>query len=143
MWPVGGAWLCQHLWEHYAFTGDKEFLKEYYPVLKGAAQFLLEVMVKDPEHNNWLVTPFSMSPEHGFYDSNHEMAFLSPSPTLDVAIIRDLFPHTIEAGKILGIDEEFCGKLAAALPQLPPYRVNQLGQRAGVDRGLGAGAPGA
>jgi alpha-L-fucosidase 2 len=127
MWPVGGAWLCQHIWEHYAFTGDKEFLKENYPVLKGAAQFLLEVMVKDPKHNNWLVTPFSMSPEHGFYDSNHQMSFLSPSPTLDVAIIRDLFPHTIEAGKILGIDEEFGGKLAAALPQLPPYRVNSSG----------------
>ena len=61
MWPVGGAWLCQHLWEHYAFTGDQEFLKEYYPVMKGAAQFLLELMVEDPKHH-WLVTPFSMSP---------------------------------------------------------------------------------
>ena len=65
MWPVGGAWLCQHLWEHYAFTGDTEFLKEYYPVMKGSAQFLLEVMVEEPKHH-WLVTPFSMSPEHGY-----------------------------------------------------------------------------
>ena len=127
MWPVGGAWLCQHIWEHYAFTEDKQFLKEYYLVLRGAAQFLLEVMVKDPKHNNWLVTPFSMSPEHGFYDSKGQLSFLSPSPTMDVAIIRDLFPHTIEAARILGVDEEFRGKLEAALPQLPPYRVNSHG----------------
>ncbi|HTL58910.1 MAG TPA: glycoside hydrolase family 95 protein [Candidatus Limnocylindrales bacterium] len=86
MWPVGGAWLCQHLWEHYAFTGDAQFLREYYPVMKGAAQFLLEVMTEEPKHH-WLVTPFSMSPEHGYLDSEGKMAFLSPSPTMDVALI--------------------------------------------------------
>jgi len=126
MWPVGGAWLCQHLWEHYAFTGDKEFLKEYYPVMRGAAQFLLEVMVEEPKHH-WLVTPFSMSPEHGYYDANGKMAFLSPSPTMDVAIIRELFPHCIAASKMLGVDEEFRGKLEAALTRIPPYQINRLG----------------
>jgi alpha-L-fucosidase 2 len=54
MWPVGGAWLCQHLWEHYAFTGDTQFLRDYYPVIKGAAQFLLEVMVEEPKHHTVL-----------------------------------------------------------------------------------------
>ncbi len=127
MWPVGGAWLSQHIWEHYAFTGDKEFLKEYYPVLKGAAQFLQEVLVKDPKHNNWLVTPISMSPEHGFYDSKGQLSYVTSGPTMDFAIIRDLFPHTIEAAKILGVDEEFRGKLEAVLPQLPPYRINSQG----------------
>jgi alpha-L-fucosidase 2 len=126
MWPVGGAWLCQHLWEHYAYTGDKEFLKEYYPVMRGAAQFLLEVMVEEPKHH-WLVTPFSMSPEHGYYDGAGRMSFLSPSPTMDVAIIRELFPHCIEASKLLGIDDEFRGKLQAALARIPPYRVNSAG----------------
>ena len=126
MWPVGGAWLCQHLWEHYAFTGDKEFLKEYYPILKGAAQFLVEVMVEEPKHH-WLVTPFSMSPEHGYLDGEGKLAFLSPSPTMDVGIIRELFPHCIEASKILGVDEEFRGKLEAALKRIPPYQINRTG----------------
>ena len=126
MWPVGGAWLCQHLWEHYAFTGDEQFLKEYYPIMKGAAQFLLEVMVEDPEHH-WLVTAFSMSPEHGYFDSNGNMCFLSPSPTMDVAIERELFPHCIQAAQLLGVDEDFRGKLEAALKRLPPYRINRSG----------------
>ena len=126
MWPVGGAWLCQHLWEHYAFTGDRQFLKEYYPIMKGSAQFLLELMVEDPKHH-WLVTPFSMSPEHGYLDKEGKSAFLSPSPTMDIAIIRELFPHCIEASRILGIDEDFRGKLDAALKRLPPYQINRLG----------------
>jgi alpha-L-fucosidase 2 len=126
MWPVGGAWLCQHLWEHYEFTGDREFLKEHYPIIKGAAQFLLELMVEHPQHG-WLVTPFSMSPEHGYLDGAGKMAFLSPSPTMDVAIIRELFPHCIEASRVLGMDEEFRGKLQSALRRLPPYRINRLG----------------
>jgi alpha-L-fucosidase 2 len=126
MWPVGGAWLCQHLWEHYAFTGDQQFLKDYYPVMKGAAQFLLEVMVEEPRHH-WLVTPFSMSPEHGYLDSSGKLAFLSPSPTLDVAIIRELFPHCTAASRVLGVDEDFRGKLDAALKRLPPYQINIRG----------------
>jgi alpha-L-fucosidase 2 len=126
MWPLGGAWLCQHLWEHYAFTQDRQFLKEYYPILKESARFLLELMVEEPKHH-WLVTPFSMSPEHGYLDGNGNLAFLSPSPTLDVAIIRELFPHCIEASKLLGVDEEFRGKLEVALPKLPPYQINRRG----------------
>ena len=126
MWPMGGAWLCQDLWEHYAFTGDKLFLKKYYPIMRGAAQFLLELMVTDPKHG-WLVTPFSMSPEHGYYDSSGKLSFLSPSPTMDIAIIRELFPHCIAAAKELGIDEDFSKKLAAALAKLPPYQIGSSG----------------
>ena len=126
MWPAGGAWLCQHLWEHYAFTGDKQFLRENYPVMQGAAQFLLDVMVEEPKHH-WLVTPFSMSPEHGYYDSSGKVAFLSPSPTMDVAIIRELFLHCIQAGNLLGVDEEFRAKLEAALTRIPPYQINRSG----------------
>jgi len=126
LWPVGGAWLSLHLWEHYAYTGDREFLREYYPVLKGSAQFLLELLVEDPSQR-WLVTPVSMSPEHGYLDGDGKEAFLSPGPTMDIAIIREIFPHCIEAGKILGVDEEFRGRLQAALERLPPYRVDRLG----------------
>ncbi len=126
MWPVGGAWLCQHLWEHYAFTGDREFLKTWYPVMKGSAEFLVGLLVEEPKHH-WLVTPFSMSPEHGYFDSEGKLCFLSPGPTLDIAIMRELFPHCIEASKLLGVDEDFRAKLEAALKRLPPYRINGRG----------------
>jgi alpha-L-fucosidase 2 len=126
MWPVGGAWLCQDIWEHYAFTGDRAFLRDNYPILKGAAQFLLELLVEEPRHH-WLVTPFSMSPEHGYLDADGKMAFLSPAPTMDIGIIRELFPHCIEASKLLGIDDDFRGQLEAALKRLPPYQINHLG----------------
>lgn len=126
MWPVGGAWLCQSIWEHYAFGGDLDFLKKYYPVLKGAAQFLLDIMIVEPKHH-WLVTPFSMSPEHGYFDANGKPAVLSPSPTMDVAIMRDLFPHCIEAGKILGVDADFRARLEDALARIPPYQIGNSG----------------
>jgi alpha-L-fucosidase 2 len=126
MWPVGGAWLCQHIWEHYAFTGDQKFLGAYYPVIKGATRFLLEMMVEEPKHH-WLVTPFSMSPEHGYLDSEGKLSFLSPSPTMDVGIIRDLFPHCIEAGRALNLDADFREKLEAALKRIPPYQIGKSG----------------
>jgi len=126
MWPVGGAWLCLHLWEHYAFSGDKEFLRANYPVMRGAAQFLLELLVEDPKHH-WLVTPFSMSPEHTYRDQDGNTATLSPGPTMDIAQIRELFGHCIEASRILGIDEDFQTRLVATLPKLPPYRINSHG----------------
>ena len=126
MWPVGGAWLCQHVWEHYAFTGDTQFLKEYYPAMKGAAQFLLEVMTVEPKHH-WLVTPFSMSPEHGYFDNEGRMCFLSPSPTMDVGIIRELFPHCIAASQVLGVDEDFRTKLQSALKRIPDYQIGKSG----------------
>jgi alpha-L-fucosidase 2 len=127
MWPSGGAWLCQHLWEHYAFTGDTNFLRETYPVMRGAAQFLLGVLVEDPKHH-WLVTPISMSPEHTYRDKDGNTASVSPGPTLDIALIRELFGHCIEAGQILGTDQAFTSRLAATLPKLPPYRINSRGQ---------------
>lgn len=126
MWPVGGAWLCQHLWEHYRFSGDREFLAAAYPVMKGAARFLLDLLTEHPQRG-WLVTPFSISPEHGFLDDDGELAFISPAPTMDVGIIRELFPNCIEASRVLGIDGEFRGELEAALPRLPPYRVDGRG----------------
>ena len=126
MWPVGGAWLCQDIWEHYAFGGDEKFLAEYYPTMRGSAQFLLELLVEDPKHH-WLVTPFSMSPEHTYRDKDGNTASLSPGPTLDIALIRELFTHCIEAAKILNVDEDLRAKLADALDRLPPYRINSRG----------------
>jgi alpha-L-fucosidase 2 len=126
MWPDGGAWLCLHLWEHYAFSGDKVFLRENYPVMRGAAQFMLELLVEDPKHH-WLVTPFSMSPEHTYLDQDGNTASLSPGTTMDIAQIRELFGHCIEASRILGVDDDFRTRLVATLPKLPPYRINRHG----------------
>jgi alpha-L-fucosidase 2 len=128
MWPVGGAWLCQHLWEHYAFSnGDREILKDIYPALKGSAEFLSSILVKH-HTDGYLVTPVSMSPEHGYYfDDSGAPAFLTQGPTMDIGIMRELFAHVIEAGKILHADAALGKQLEAILPQLPPYKVNQLG----------------
>ncbi|MEJ2649876.1 MAG: glycoside hydrolase family 95 protein [Sedimentisphaerales bacterium] len=126
IWPMGGVWLCQHLWEHYAFGGDEKFLRENYPIMKGAAQFLLDTMVEDPNHH-WLVTPVSMSPEHRYQDKNGNLVSVSPGPTIDIALIRDLFSHCIEAEKILNMDQDFSTKLTIALKRLPPYRINSRG----------------
>jgi alpha-L-fucosidase 2 len=127
MWPVGGSWLCRHIWEHYLYTGDIEFLKEYYPIMKGSAQFLMDIMTTEPKHN-WLVIPFSMSPEQGYFVSQGaQECFLSPSTTMDIGIIRDLFPHCIEAGKILNVDKEFGDKLEEALKKIPPYQIGKDG----------------
>jgi len=127
MWPVGGSWLCQHIWEHFLYTGDKEFLKEYYPILKGSAQFLMDIMVEHPKYK-WLVIPFSMSPEQGYFTApGTEECFLSSSTTMDIGIIRDLFPHCIEAAKILNVDEEFGNELEAALKKIPPYQIGKDG----------------
>ena len=128
MWPVGGAWLCRHLWEHYAFTGgNREILQEIYPILKGAAEFLSGILAVYPKTGH-LVTPFSMSPEHGYYfDDGNVLAYLSPGPTMDVAIMRELFGNVIEASQTLGVDAPFRKQLQSILPKLPPYKVNRLG----------------
>jgi alpha-L-fucosidase 2 len=127
MWPMGGSWLCQHIWEHYLYTGDVEFLREYYPIMKGSAQFLLDIMDFEPKHN-WLVVPFSVSPEQGYFvDDDEEEMFLSSSTTMNVGIIRDFFPNCIEAQKILNTDQEFGEKLAEALEKIPPYQIGEDG----------------
>jgi alpha-L-fucosidase 2 len=94
--------------------------------MKGSAQFLLDLLVADPKYG-WLVTPFSISPEHTYRDQDGNTASLSPGPTIDIALIRELFSNCIEAGEILNVDDSFRARLAAALPKLPPYRINSRG----------------
>lgn len=129
MWPVGGAWLTLHICEHFNYTKDIEFLKKYYPVVKGSAEFLLNLLIKHPRLG-YLVTPFSMSPEHGFQyiDGNiTKTGYVSPAPTMDVGIIRELFPYVIQFSEILDVDQDLRTKLKEALNNLPPYKVNRLG----------------
>ena len=131
MWPMSGVWLCQHVWEHYLFTEDLDFLRKYYPIMKGAAEFVLDILAVNPNYG-YLTIPFSMSPEQGYFiEGNPEEQFLAPSTTMDNALIRDLFPHLIEAAGLLGVDSEFCGRLTAALEQIPPYMVGENGMLQG------------
>lgn len=122
MWPTGAGWLCTHLWEHYLFhPTEKDFLKEVYPTMKGAAQFFLNSMVEEPvSGNKYLVTAPSCSPEnsHGGYN----VCF---APTMDNQIIRDVLNYTSQASEILGVDEELRGKMQAAVKRLPPHKIGQ------------------
>lgn len=123
----GSGWLCQVLWNHYAFTGDIHYLKEIYPILKGAAIFYLHAMVKDP-NNGWLVTAPSESPENSFYAPDGKVAAISAGPTIDNDIIRELFSHVIDASDILHQDIVFTKELEAAKKQLPPDRADSAGR---------------
>jgi alpha-L-fucosidase 2 len=130
---VGGAWLCTHLWEHYAFTGDKAYLRDIYPLLKGSAQFFLDTLVEHPQRH-WLVTCPSTSPENfpiypgnPKYDDKYGVTICAGS-TIDIQIVRDLFTACVEAGKILGSDSEFRAQVARARERLAPMQVGRHGQ---------------
>jgi len=126
-WPMGGAWLCQHLWEHYAYTGDEAFLRERaWPLMAGAARFCLDWLVEDGEGH--LVTAPSVSPEHMFYTPEGERAAVSATATMDMAIIWDLFTNCIEAAGVLGVEPDFAARMAAARERLYPYQIGSRGQ---------------
>ena len=102
-WQMGGTWLCQHLWEHYAFSLDRGFLEWVYPAMREAATFLLDCLVEGPDGK--LVTCPSTSPENSFFTPNGEEAAVSAASTLDLWLTKDLFRHCITAIEILGVDE--------------------------------------
>ncbi|GAB3649304.1 glycoside hydrolase family 95 protein [Echinicola sediminis] len=123
MWLGGGAWLCQHLWERYLYSGDKAFLQEAYPIMKGAAEFFLDILIEEPEHN-WLVVSPSSSPEN----SHIHGATIAAGVTMDNQLLFDLFTNLIRSSEILGIDQEFADTLEATRAKLPPMQVGQHGQ---------------
>ena len=124
---TGGAWLCAHLWEHYLYTLDTTYLKEVYPVLKGAATFFLSTMMVEPEHG-WLVTAPSSSPENSFFTSGGKTPIsVCMGPTMDNQLVRELFSNVIEAAKILKSDTAFSEKLQAAIEKLPPHQISSEG----------------
>ncbi|MGA7160916.1 MAG: glycoside hydrolase family 95 protein [Bacteroidota bacterium] len=125
MWPMGGAWLCQHLWQKYEFNGDKKYLESVYPVLKSAVEFYLSFLVKYPGHD-WLVVCPSVSPENA--PSSHPESSISAGTTLDNQLLFDLFTKTIKAAEILNTDKDFIPKIAAALEELPPMQIGRYGQ---------------
>lgn len=124
---TGGAWLCAHLWEHYAFTQDKAYLQSIYPTLVSAAQFFLSAMIAEPE-NGWLVTAPSSSPENGFYmPGTKEVVFVCMGPTMDVQIIQELFTNILSAAEILGIEDNTTARIRETLPKLPPMQISPKG----------------
>jgi len=126
-WPMSGPWLCQHLWEHFLFTGDRQFLTQTaYPVMRGAAEFCLDWLIDDG-HGRLTTCP-SFSTENTFLTPDQRPAQTSHGCTMDIALIRELFAHCIEAARLLGIDAEFRATLAKARERILPYQVGARGQ---------------
>ena len=125
-WPQGGNWLCQHLWEHYSFTRDKNFLRQTaYPLMKGAAEFCLDWLV--PDADGWLVMVPSTSPENDFKYGGGKTGSISVATTMDMSIIWDLFTNLIEASAELDIDKEFRELLVAKKAKLYPLHIGSKG----------------
>ncbi|MEX0324274.1 MAG: glycoside hydrolase N-terminal domain-containing protein [Puniceicoccaceae bacterium] len=129
MWPMGAAWCCQHLWEHYAFTGDTEYLRDTaYPAMKEAAEFMLDWLTEDPRTGH-LVSGPSTSPENKFITQDwKQYANLSMGPTMDHMIIHDLFTNCIEAATTLDLDAEFKEQLTNTLEQMAPVPIGVDGR---------------
>lgn len=127
-WPNGGAWLSTHLWQHYLYTGDKAFLKEAYPVLKGAADFFLSFLVKHPQYG-WMVSAPSMSPEHGPGGEDvNQASTITAGCTMDNQIVFDVLNQAKEAAEILGKPVAYQDSLQRMLEQLPPMQIGRYNQ---------------
>jgi alpha-L-fucosidase 2 len=123
----GGGWLCEHLWEHYAFTHDKKYLASVYPVIKGSAVFFLDMLIEEPTHG-WLVTAPSNSPENAYIDQHGDTVTTCMGPTIDIEIVRELFANVIQASEVLGVDANLRGRLVAIRGRLAPFQVGKYGQ---------------
>ncbi|GIH03078.1 large protein [Rhizocola hellebori] len=122
MWQTGGAWLASTIWDHYLFTGDINQLRQYYPALKGAAQFFLDTLVQEPALG-YLVTNPSNSPEL----AHHSGVSVCAGPTMDNQILRDLFNGCAQASQVLGVDADFRTRVLATRDRLPPMKVGSRG----------------
>ncbi len=128
VWPVGAAWLAQHPWEHYQFTGDRDFLRRRaWPLMQGAARFILDFLVEAPAGTpvaGKLVTCPSHSPENIFIKPDGTMSMFTYAATMDLEIIHDLLTHVIEAGRILDIEPGFRAECETALKSLAPLQIS-------------------
>jgi alpha-L-fucosidase 2 len=124
MWPMAGAWLSQHLYEKYAFNGDKEYLKSVYPVIKESAMFFLDFLIEEPI-NNWLVVCPSTSPEN---NPQGRPSTLAAGVTMDNQLVFDIFTRTMEAAQILNTDQDLVVTLSETLKRMPPMQIGKWGQ---------------
>lgn len=126
-WPVGGIWLTQTVYERWAFSQDKNYLrKTAYPIMKGAAEFALDLLVTNKD--GYLVTSPSTSPENHFFDVNGTRVAVSEGSTMDMSLLRELFAHCIQESAILGVDADFRKKLKDAMVMFLPYKIGSQGQ---------------
>ena len=131
MFPTGGAWLTTHLWQHYLYTGDKQFLNDYFPIMKGAAEFLIDYMQPYPANGEiklakgWLVTVPTVSPEHGPQGKDTNV---TAGSTMDNQICFDVLSQVIQAAKVLGMDAASIQPYQSALEKLPPMQIGRYGQ---------------
>ena len=131
MFPTGGAWLTTHLWQHYLYTGDKQFLAEYYPIMKGAADFLLDYLQPYPADGyiknaaGWFVTAPTVSPEHGPIGKK---TTVTAGSTMDNQIVFDVLTQTLAAAKVLGKDISHLAPITSHLSKLPPMQIGRYGQ---------------
>lgn len=125
MWPMGGAWLCQHLWEKYEYSGNRRYLKSVYPVMKSAVEFYLSFLIEEPQHK-WLVVCPSVSPENS--PAAHPESSISFGTTMDNQLLFDLFTKTIKSAEILKTDKELVKKIKDTLKRLPPMQIGRWGQ---------------
>lgn len=123
----GSAWLCQHLWEHYAFTKDRQFLAWAYPIMKSAALFYLDLLIEEPKHR-WLVTAPSNSPENSFRTPDGFTGQVCMGPTMDQQLLRNLFGNSAQAAEILGVDSNLRRELLEKRDRLAPNQVGSQGQ---------------
>ncbi|MBR1505544.1 MAG: glycoside hydrolase family 95 protein [Prevotella sp.] len=124
MFPTGGAWLTTHIWQHYLFTGDKQFLRNHFDIMLGAAEFLADYLQRHPQYG-WLVTVPTVSPEHGPMGKS---TTVTAGSTMDNQIVRDAFTQVIEAAKVLNVKPASLATLRSSLQQLPPMQVGRHGQ---------------
>jgi alpha-L-fucosidase 2 len=130
MWPSGGAWICEHLWERYLYSGDKQYLAEAYPVMKGATLFFLDFLTEEPEHHRLVVAP-SNSPENAFtytYKGKPYRATNAYGITMDNQLMFELFSNLISASEALDTDRNFADTLRQTLKRLPPMQIGQHSQ---------------
>jgi len=123
----GSGWLCQHLWQHYEFNPDRKYLEWAYPILKGSAEFYLDLLIEEPKHG-WLVTAPSNSPENTYILPDGRRGQTCMGPTVDMQIVRELFTNCIRAAEILDSDEAFRGELQQKLERLPRNQIGKHGQ---------------
>ena len=126
MWMTGGAWVSSHLWQHYLYSGDKEFLRKAYPIMKGAATFLDEMLIPEPEHG-WLVISPAVSPENVHPSKDGKIA-MSYGTTMDNELLHELFSTVIRASEILGEDAGYAAHLKDVLGKMAPMQIGKWGQ---------------
>jgi alpha-L-fucosidase 2 len=123
----GSAWLCQHLWDHYLFTHDRNFLQWAYPIMKGSARFYADMLIEEPAHH-WLVVAPANSPENSFRTADGRQSSVCMGPTTMQQLVRYLFGACIESSKILGVDEDFRNELTAKRTRLAPTQISSDGR---------------